>query len=215
MIQAPKLSLKHLARLPPRADGSAPTVIALHGRGSNEADLIGLAPYLDRRLLWISPRAPLDLMGGYEWYRLKDIGDPDQATFDAAVETLDRFVAEAAAAYPVDRQRLFLLGFSQGSMMSYSFALAQPGRVAGVIAQSGYIPLTPGLKVDTDALKGKPFILTHGTYDPIIPVQWGREARDYLTQAGADVEYHEFPMGHNVSDQSIAAIGAWVERRLD
>ena len=153
-------------------------------------------------------------MGGYEWYRLGDIGVPDQATFDAAVETLDHFAAEAVAAYPADPQRLFLLGFSQGSMMSYSLALTQPGRVAGVIAQSGYIPLSSGLKVDVDGLKAKPFIVTHGTHDPLIPVEWGREARDYLTQAGADVEYREFPMGHNISEQSIAAVADWTKNRL-
>ena len=208
------LSLQHLTRFPANKAGASPTIICLHGRGSNEADLIGLAPYLDDRLLWISPRAPLDLMGGYEWYRLEGIGLPNQATFDAAVETLDRFVGEALAAYPVDPGRLFLLGFSQGSMMSYSFALAQPGRVAGVVAQSGYIPLSSGLKVDEAGLRGKPFVITHGAHDPVIPVEWGRQARDYLVQAGADVEYHEFPMEHHASQESLAVIAKWMKKRL-
>ncbi len=209
-----RLSLHHLTRFPARAGEAHPTVICLHGRGSHEADLLGLAPYFDDRLLWISPRAPLELMGGFEWYRLEGIGVPLQSTFDAAVETLDRFVTEAVSAYPVDPARLFLMGFSQGSMMSYSFALTQPARVAGVMAQSGYIPLTSGLKVDEAGLKGKPFIVTHGAADPMIPVQWGREARDYLVRVGAEVEYHEFPMGHSVSEDSIATISAWMDKRL-
>jgi phospholipase/carboxylesterase len=209
-----RLSLHHLTRIPAHAGEAHPTVICLHGRGSNEADLLGLAPYLDDGLLWISPRAPLELMGGFEWYRLEGIGVPLQSTFDAAVATLDRFVTEAVSAYPVDPARLYLMGFSQGSMMSYSFALTQPARVAGVMAQSGYIPLSSGLKVDEAGLKGKPFIVTHGAADPMIPVQWGREARDYLTRVGADVEYHEFPMGHSVSEESLAAIGAWMDKRL-
>ena len=212
--QIATLSLQHLTRFPEDKAEAYPTVLCLHGRGSNEQDLISLAPYLDERLLWISPRAPLDLMGGYEWYRLEGIGVPNQATFDAAVETLDRFVAEALAAYPVDPRRLFLLGFSQGSMMSYSLALTQPGRVAGVVAQSGYIPLNWGLKVDTAGLQRKPFILTHGAFDPVIPVEWARQARDYLAQAGADVEYHEFPMEHHVSEESLAAIADWMKKRL-
>lgn len=214
MTQTAALSLKHLTRFPATTAETYPTVIALHGRGSSEADLIGLAPYLDDRLLWISPRAPLDLMGGYEWYRLEGIGIPQQATFDAAVQRLDRFVTEAAAAYPIDQNRLFLMGFSQGSMMSYSFALTQPGRVAGVIAQSGYVPLNSGLKVDEAGLKGKPFIITHGIYDPLIPLQWGRQSRDALVRWGAEVEYHEFPMEHSVSEQSIAAVAAWIDKRL-
>lgn len=214
MNRTATLSLKHLTRFPKQQAGTYPTVICLHGRGSNEADLIGLAPYLDDRLLWISPRAPLDLMGGYEWYRLEDLGAPNQATFDAALETLDRFIAEAVSAYPVDPKRLFLLGFSQGSMMSYSFALTRPSRVVGVVAQSGYIPLNSGLKVDEAGVKGKPFILTHGAQDPLIPVAWGREARDTLTRLGAEVEYHEFPMGHMVSEQSLAVIAQWMKKRL-
>jgi phospholipase/carboxylesterase len=211
------LSLTHLTRFPTRKAEAHPTVICLHGRGSDEADLIGLAPALDDRLLWISPRAPLDLMGGYEWYRLEDIGVPNQAAFDAAMEALDRFVAEAVAAYPVDPARLFLLGFSQGSMMSYAFTLTQPGRVAGIVAQSGYLPLSSlnaRWKVDEAGLMGKPFIITHGVFDPVIPVEWGRQARDSLVRAGAQVEYHEFPMEHMVSEDSLLAIVKWMKRRI-
>lgn len=214
MIPTATLSLKHLTRFPAHRTEAAPTVICLHGRGSHEADLIGLAPYLDDRLLWISPRAPLDLMGGYEWYRLEGIGAPSQATFDAALEALDRFITEAVAAYPVDAQRLFLLGFSQGTMMSYALALTQPRRVAGVVAQSGYIPLSSGITVDEAGVRSKPFILTHGIYDPLIPVAWAREARETLVRLGADVEYHEFPMEHSVSDPSIAAIARWMKKQL-
>lgn len=217
MYPTATLSLTHLTRFPARKAEAHPTVICLHGRGSDESDLMGLAPYLDDRLFWISPRAPLDLMGGYEWYRLDDIGVPHPATFEAAMETLDRFITEATSAYPVDPQRLLLLGFSQGSMMSYAFTLTQPGRVAGVVAQSGYIPLSSlnaRWKVDEAGLKGKPFIITHGAFDPVIPVAWGQQARDTLVRAGAEVEYHEFPMGHMVSEQSLAAIAAWMVKQL-
>ena len=208
------LSLTHLTRFPEGKPGKHPTIICLHGRGSNEQDLVSLAQYLDNRLLWISPRAPLDLMGGWEWYRLEGIGLPVQPTFDAACETLDRFITEAVAEYPVDPQNLFLMGFSQGSMMSYSFALTQPERVAGVIAQSGYIPLNSGIKVDEAGVKGKPFIVTHGLYDPLIPAQWGQAARDYLQSIGADVEYYEYPMEHSVSEESIEAIAKWIKKQL-
>jgi phospholipase/carboxylesterase len=102
-------------------------------------------------------------------------------------------------------------------MMSYSFALTQPARVAGVIAQSGYIPL-PSLnashKLDEAGIADKPFILTHGTHDPILPVQWGREARDTLIRLNARVNYHEFPIGHQVSEASLAAIADWMGTQL-
>lgn len=208
------LALPHLVRPADSPAEKHPTIVCLHGRGSNEEDLIGLAPYLDDRLFWISPRAPLDLMAGYEWYRLEGIGQPVQPTFDAAVTTLDRFIAEVAQVYPVDLSRFFLLGFSQGSMLAYSFALTQPQRVAGVVAQSGYIPLNAGLKINEAGLKGKPFLITHGAHDPVIPVQWGRDAHTYLQSVGADSTYHEFPMAHAVSEESLAVIDQWLQSRL-
>ena len=87
-IAAQRLSLHHLTRWPLSAParGLHPAVIALHGRGSHEGDLIGLADYLDPQLAWISPRAPLRLQGGYEWYRLEAIGVPEQASFAAALD---------------------------------------------------------------------------------------------------------------------------------
>jgi phospholipase/carboxylesterase len=214
MIPTKTLSLKHLTRFPKQSLKAYPTIICLHGRGSHEGDLIGLAPHLDDRLLWISPRAPLDLMSGYEWYRLEAIGKPEQTTFIAALDALDRFISEAVSTYPVDPSQLFLLGFSQGSIMSCAFTLTQPARVAGVIAQSGYLPLRSGLKIDEAGLKGKPFILTHGVFDTMISIQAGQEARDGLTRLGAEVEYHEFPMGHSVTEESLAVIAAWLKKRL-
>lgn len=214
MIPTKTLSLKHLTRFPTQPAQTHPTIICLHGRGSHEGDLLGLAQYLDDRLLWISPRAPLDLMGGYEWYRIEAVGKPEHTSFTAALAALDRFTAEAVTTYPVDPQRLFLLGFSQGSIMSCAFTLTQPARVAGVIAQSGYLPLKSGLKIDEAGLKGKPFILTHGVFDTMIPIQAGQAARDGLTHLGADVEYHEFPMGHAVTDESLAVIAAWLKKQL-
>jgi phospholipase/carboxylesterase len=214
------LSLIHQVEFPSsaqRTDTNAryPTILALHGRGSNEEDLIGLAPHLPQGLLWISPRAPLSMgPGSYEWYRVRVIGRPDPDQVLAALETIDRFIDEVLASYPVDPQKLFLLGFSQGSILSMCYTLTHPRRIAGVIAQSGYIPNHVDLEIDEAGVKGKPFILTHGDQDTILPVEWDRVSRDRLQQLGVDLEYHEFPMGHNVSMESLAVIYKWLEKHL-
>ena len=214
------LSLIHQVEFPSsaqRTDTNAryPTILALHGRGSNEEDLIGLAPHLPQGLLWISPRAPLSMgPGSYEWYRVRVIGRPDPDQVLAALETIDRFIDEVLASYPVDPQKLFLLGFSQGSILSMCYTLTHPPRIAGVIAQSGYIPNHVDLEIDEAGVKGKPFILTHGDQDTILPVEWDRASRDRLQQLGVDLEYHEFPMGHNVSMESLAVIYKWLEKYL-
>lgn len=219
-MEPKQLSLLHLVEFPasahrPEPDSSYPTILALHGRGSNEEDLIGLAPHLPQGLLWISPRAPL-LLGpdSYEWYRVRVIGKPEPEQVLAALETIDQFIDEILTAYPIDPQKLFLLGFSQGSILSMCYTLTHPSRIAGVIAQSGYIPDQVDLEIDEVEVKGKPFILTHGDQDTILPVEWDRASRDRLQQLEVDLEYHEFPMGHNVSMESLEVIYKWLEKHL-
>lgn len=192
-----------------------PTILALHGRGSNEGDLIELAAHLPEELLWVAPRAPLVLgPNSYEWYRVGVIGRPDPAQVFAAIETVDLFLEEILSAYPIDLQKLFLLGFSQGSLLSMCYALAHPARVTGVVAQSGYIPNGVDLAIDQSGIRGKSFILTHGEQDTLIPVEWGRASRDRLTDLGIDLTYHEFPMGHSVSVQSLEVISTWLKSQL-
>jgi phospholipase/carboxylesterase len=219
-MESKQLSLPHLIEFPPslhrpETEARYPTILALHGRGSNEADLLGLAPHLPQGLLWISPRAPLALgPGSFEWYRVRVIGKPEPEQLFSAIELIDRFVDEILAAYPIDPGRFFLLGFSQGSLLSMCYSLTHPARVAGVIAQSGYIPNGVELEIDEAGVKGKPFLLTHGEQDTLIPVDWGRASHGRLRGLGADVEYHEFPMGHNVSMESLAVMHKWLEKYL-
>jgi phospholipase/carboxylesterase len=192
-----------------------PTILALHGRGSNEEDLIGLAPHLPQGLLWIGPRAPLLVgPGSYEWYRVRVIGKPDPAQVFSAIETIDHFVEEILATYPIDPQKLFLLGFSQGSLLSMCYTLTHPSRVAGVIAQSGYIPNGVELEINEANVKGKPFLLTHGEQDTLIPVEWGRASREHLQKLGVDLSYHEFQMGHSVSMESLEVINQWLKKQI-
>lgn len=215
------LSLIHQARFPASAQNSDSdvryaTVLALHGRGSNEEDLLGLASHLPEGLAWISPRAPLLLsLGSYEWYRVRVIGRPEPEQVLAALEAIDQFIDEILGAYPIDPQKLFLLGFSQGSILSMCYTLMHPSRVAGVIAQSGYIPNHVDLEIDEAGVKGKPFLLTHGNQDAVIPIDWDRASRDRLQQLGVDLEYHEFPMGHNVSMESLEVVHKWLEKQLE
>jgi phospholipase/carboxylesterase len=214
------LSLHHLIQLPVtpaelRSDSVFPTILALHGRGSNEGDLMGLAEYLPKQYLWICPRGPFDLgPDSYEWFQITQIGKPDPKRLANALSSIDRFIDEVIANYPVDKSKIYLLGFSQGSIVSLSYALTKPQRVAGVIAQSGYIPHESGLQIDGAGVKGKPIILTHGVQDPMLPVDWSRRSRDTLLNLGAHLEYHEFNMGHTITPESIAVINSWLENQL-
>ena len=219
-METKQLSLHHLVQFPvsspqQKPEAGYPAILALHGLGSNEHDLIGLAPHLPDGFLWISPRAPLTLgRNSFEWYRVKVIGRPDPEQVASALETIDHFVNEILAAYPIDPQKLYLLGFSQGSLLSMCYALTHPARVAGVIAQSGYIPLHLNLEINEKEVKNRPFILTHGEQDTMLPIEWARASRDRLEKLGVDLAYHEFQMGHAVSMDSLMVISAWLEEQL-
>ena len=216
------LALVHRVQMPAAAftdhNTRHPALLALHGRGSDEADLLGLAPYLDDRLLWLSPRAPLPLEGGFEWYRAPSSMGAKAEFFAESLAALEQFLAEIVDAYPVDPRRLYLFGFSQGSFMAYALALTQPARVAGIIAHSGALPLqtiSAARAVDPASLRGKPVLVLHGTQDRTIPLARGHEARDYLAAAGAALEYHQYPIAHHVSDASLSAMDEWLLGLLD
>jgi len=217
-MDAKKLSLHHLIRPPasssPQLDSHYPTILALHGRGSNEQDLIGLAQYLPQNLFWVSPRGTFELgFNSFEWFQITQIGKPDPTRLADTLNMIDHFIDEIIENYPVDKNKLFLLGFSQGSIVSISYALTKPQRVAGVIAQSGYLPHESGLQIDEEGVKNKPFLLTHGIQDPMLPVDWARRSRDTLLKLESQLEYHEFNMGHSVSEESLTAINAWLEKQ--
>lgn len=218
-MESKQLSLVHLIQYPASyqqaAESQFPTIIALHGRGSNERDLIGLAPYLPKELLWISPRGTFTLGPDmYEWFPLIQVGKPDPTRLANALDSLDRFLDEVIEHYPVDKEKLFLLGFSQGTVISLSYAVSMPERVTGVIAQSAYLPLESGLQMDEVGLKDLPIVMTHGLYDNVLPVDWARRSRDKLQALGANIEYHEFSMAHEVTAESLAAIASWLEKQL-
>ena len=214
-----QLSLTHLVQVPASHNENSalkyPTILALHGRGSNEEDLIGLAPYLPKEVLWISPRGTFSLgPDAYEWFQITQIGKPDPIRLANALNVIGHFIDEIIQTYPVDEKKLYLLGFSQGTIVSFSYTLTNPQRIAGVVAQSGYIPHESGLQIDEAGVKNKPFILTHGNQDPLLSVDWARRSRDTLQNLGADVEYHEFNMGHQVTAETLDVISMWLEKQL-
>ncbi|GAB4418649.1 MAG: alpha/beta fold hydrolase [Anaerolineales bacterium] len=214
------LSIYHLLRMPAGyspADEETlyPAIFALHGHGSNERDLIGLAPHLQDNLLWVSGRGPVDFApGAYDWYPVTEFGKPDPTYLEAALKRIDNFISELLQAYPIDPQKLFLMGFSQGSMISMSFLLTRPQCIAGVIAQSGYVPMQSRLQVDEAGVKGKPVVMTHGYEDSSMPLGWSHQSRDFLLHYGVDVEYHNFHMGHTITTESLETARNWLEKRL-
>ena len=206
----------HHEVIAPRARADAyPTLVLLHGRGDSAAGILPLAYELERDdLLVISVQAPLELggvmAGGYEWYRLQPPKGLNEATLRASLAALAEFLDTVKARYPVDPERVVLLGFSQGAVMSLGAQALRPESVAGVIALSGYFPI----EVESEAgnLVGRPAFVAHGVHDDIIPVEAGRRTRDLLERHGVDLTYREYAMAHQVSAEEMGEARAWLNR---
>lgn len=216
LLPAVEAPLIHLAVTPGvRADdGLPPGLLLLHGRGADERDLLGLVPALDQRLLVVSARAPMLLGGGYQWYDLGEVGAPESATFQRSLDLLAAFIPAVVTGFGIDPNRLFLLGFSQGAMISGSIAHTRPDLASGAILLSGYLPLSSGLPIAEDGLAGFPVFVGHGVDDPVIPVSFGRQASDYLTRIAANLTYREYPIEHRISEPELDDIAAWLSSRI-
>jgi phospholipase/carboxylesterase len=186
----------------PAAGDPEGALVLLHGRGADESDLFPLLDMLDpdRRLLGATARGPLSLPpGGAHWYAVRRVGYPDPETFQSTFPQLAGWLDGLLDEHGIAPERTVLGGFSQGSVMSYALGLgpARP-RPAGIIALSGFLPTVEGFKLDLERAEGLPVAIGHGTEDPVITVDFGRDARDRLAAAGAQVTYRESPMSHTI-----------------
>ena len=192
----------------------AGALVLFHGRGADEYDLYPLLDLLDpeRRLLGVTPRWPFSFPpGGAHWYKLQQVGFPDRETFLATYEEvgsrLDGFLDE----HGISPDRTVLGGFSQGAVMAYSFGLgAGRPRPAALVALSSFMPTVEGFELDLSEIP--PVAIGHGTYDPIIPVEFGRQARQVLEEAGASVLYREYPLPHAIDPSFLVELRAWLAR---
>jgi phospholipase/carboxylesterase len=188
-----------------------PALILLHGRGSDENDLLGLAPMFDPRMVIISVRAPYDFThGGYTWFDLDDEGNMDFDQILSSRDALVRCLDEIQKKYPIDPEHVFLYGFSMGAMMSLLLSLSHPKRFKGVVAHSGMLIEEDSLKYRMDDLKRVSFFIAHGTYDSVVPVDFGRQAHQLLMRSGAAVLYREYPIQHAISDESLTDTAEWL-----
>ncbi|MBV9802013.1 MAG: phospholipase [Solirubrobacterales bacterium] len=197
----------------PASGDPAGLLVLHHGRGADERDLFGLADILDpqRRLHVVTPRAPLTIAGGYHWYVVPRVGYPDPRTFHAAYDRLAAFHDELWERTGIAPANTILGGFSMGTVMSY--ALALPGdrpKPAGILAFSGFIPTVDGWQADLGSRSELPVFIAHGRRDPIIDVQFARQARKVLEASGLPVEYHESDAVHQIDPAHVPTAVHWL-----
>ncbi len=186
-----------------RAAAGDPTglLVLLHGRGADEHDLFPLFDVFDpeQRLLGVSPRGPLSFPpGGAHWYAVHEIGHPDPATFLPTFELAGAWLDTLWAETGIGPERTVIGGFSQGAVMTWALGLGEGRpRPAALIALSGFMPTVEGWTLDLSPPL-PPAAIGHGAYDPVISVDWSRQARERLEAAGGSVLYRESPLPHTI-----------------
>ena len=213
-------SLYHLTRPSKKSTVKAPALIMLHGYGSDENDLFSFASELPDELFIISARAPFKMEPyGNAWYAIHwdsvsgKFSDTEQAS--RSRDLIAKFINEVIDLYNLDPHDVTLLGFSQGTILSYAVALNYPEKVKNIIALSGYIndDLLPKNMDEIDYSK-LDFYCSHGNADQVIPVDWARKSKPLLDKYNISNTYSEFPVGHGVAPQNFFEFKEWLKQRL-
>jgi phospholipase/carboxylesterase len=212
------MTLHHLVRAPKIILDKNPLLLLLHGYGSNEEDLFSFASELPEEYYVISARAPYDMgFGSYAWYAINFDADENKfSDIPQAQQSRDliaNFIDELVANYPIDPSNVTLIGFSQGTILSYAVALSYPDKIQRVVAMSGYLN-TEMVKpnFETNNFSNLKIFASHGTVDQVVPVDWARKAAPALTQLGIDIVYKEYPVGHGVAPQNFYDFKNWLQQ---
>lgn len=207
------------------------SIVVLHGLGADGADFVPIARAMDlsaigpvRFVLPSAPVRPVTINAGYEmraWYDIyPPSADPtvprreDEAGLRASQAILQQLLMRE-----VDRglapERIVLMGFSQGCAMTLLAGLRAPMRLAGLVALSGYLPLNDRTEREASAAnRGLPVFMAHGDFDEVVVPSRGNDAREALEALGYDLQWHSYPMGHEVCMEEIGDLNAWLLKVL-
>jgi phospholipase/carboxylesterase len=211
------MSLQYLIREPKTIQEKNPLLLLLHGYGSNKEDLFSFASELPEEYYVISVQAPHDLMyGSYAWYAINfDADDTKFSDINQAKQSRDLivdFIDELVAKYQIDKEKITLIGFSQGAILSYAIGLSYPEKISQIVAMSGYLNTEMAKEnFEQNDFSSLKIFASHGTVDQVIPVDWARKSSPALEKLGIEFVYKEYPVGHGVAPQNFYDFRKWLE----
>ena len=196
----------------PNGPGPYPTAVMIHGRRGDEDVMWVFRKAVPRPWLVVAPRAPFADHDLYSWHIQPQGEWSGIDAFQPAIDALTRFLHALPRLYNADPDRTYLMGFSQGAATSIATALRRPELVRGIAALVGFAPDAPDELV-AGRLSGLPVFMATGTEDPTVPLDVSRRAADLLRRTGADLEHHEYEIGHKLSAAGLADLQAWFQAR--
>ncbi|GGD05753.1 alpha/beta hydrolase [Hyunsoonleella pacifica] len=214
------LSLDYVLR-PSSLTENTPLLIMLHGYGSDENDLFSFASELPEELLIVSAKAPYPMQPfGNAWYAINFDAEKgkwnDNVQAKQSIDLISKFIDELKNEYnSINKNNITLLGFSQGSILSYALALTYPEKIKNIIALSGYInkDILPENLNDKE-YSNLDFYCSHGSVDQVIPPDWARQTQPFLDALNVKNTYSEFPVGHGVAPQNFYEFKTWLAKRI-
>lgn len=204
------------------AEQKYPMIILLHGFGAHMGDLATLAPAIDPEgYVYVFPNAPIPFeiapgMTGFGWTYPRRIPQELRRAddVDAVVDMLATLVDEVTDHYGTEQGQIILGGFSQGGMMTYRYGLPNPGKFKGLAALSAVAPEADTMKERLPEDRSQPIFVAHGSADMVIEVQMARDTREFLEAEGYAPVYCEYPMAHEISQQTVADLTEWIKSVL-
>lgn len=208
--------LHYLHRDPKIKSDKPPLMILLHGVGSNEEDLFSFADQLPARFLVVSARGPYTLgQDSYGWYHIdystgKSVYNKEEA--EKSRNTILEFIDQLSAKHNFDKSQVYLCGFSQGAIMSYSVGLTHPEKIKGIALMSGrLLEEVKPMIAPKDKLKNLDIFISHGTKDPVLTIAYARDAHTYLQQLGLQPVYNEYSEPHTISRAMFDDLLKWLK----
>ena len=226
-LQAKQLQGKTLHYIAVEPDGydldrTYPMIILLHGFGAHMGDLASLAPAIDaENYVYIFPNAPIPFeigpgATGFGWTYPRHIPQELRRAddVDAVVEMLAVLVDEVTESYAIEQGQAILGGFSQGGMMTYRYGLPNPDIFKGLAALSAVAPDEDTMRGKLPADRSQPIFIAHGTSDMVIEVQMAKDTLEFLRAEGYQPLYNEYPMAHEISQQTLTDLAQWIRQTL-
>ena len=213
------------------APGPLWSVVWLHGLGADGHDFAPIVPEVVQRgwpaIRFVFPHAPVrpvtinNGMRMRAWYDIRDLGfegtvgdRADAAGVEASVAQVEALIARENAR-GIPSSRILLAGFSQGGAIALSAALQRKEPLAGIVALSTYLPLASQTEDGAaETATAQPVFMAHGTHDPVVPFAAGQRSAERLRAMGFDVEWHAYPMQHQVCGEQLGDLAQWLERRF-
>ena len=214
-IRGSELVLQYRVRLPSENTEKPALILLMHGVGSNEDDMFRLADQFKGNVILVSARAPFTISPGrYAWFAVdtsSGIRRIDEEQAEKSRQIINLFVNQLSERYLVNTDRIYLGGFSQGGIMAYSVGLTYPKKFAGIFAFSSRLltEIRPLIKAPSELEHLKVFI-AHGTLDKTLVVDYGREAKTFLSPLLPKLDYYEYEMEHTIISKELEDFKAWL-----